>query len=157
MKNEKDNDEKKQNSFDSFDDFLRFIIEKASSEVSEDQPVIYGFSIVQNDANKFSFFGVSISSTEEDSGKKNLLVGGLRPLVDVTKTDEEVYVTIDTRQEETNVSFQSESDAVTVEINMPEEIYSERIILPALVDPATAISSCTNGVLDIRYTRLTEV
>ncbi|MBP2029576.1 HSP20 family protein [Methanohalophilus levihalophilus] len=146
-------DDDKQDSFNGLDEFISFILEKINSEISEDQPFVYGFSVIQNGGEKPSVFGIKVLPSEPED-KKDMFVDGLHPLVDIVECDDEVYVTIDTRQNEGNVSFESDPETVFVEIDLPDEIYSETIELPCSVEPSSAVSTCNNGVLDIRYSRL---
>lgn len=155
MENDKNDrrDDDQEDSFNGLDEFISFILEKINGEISADHPFVYGFSVVQTDGENPSVFGINVSPTKPND-KMDMFIDGLHPFVDVTETENKVYVTIDTRQDESKVSFETESESVFVEIKLPGETYTETIELPSPVEPTSAISTCTNGVLDIRYSRL---
>jgi len=113
---------------------------------------VYGFSIrtAGGGMPKVESFG-NIRETESGPG----VAETREPLVDVFDEDGSVLVVIELPGvAESDIELTVEGDILSLNTTGRRR-YAKEILLPAAVDPATMTQSCTNGVLEVRATKVT--
>jgi HSP20 family protein len=72
------------------------------------------------------------------------------PLADVMTTNGEVQVIIELPGvSKEDIKLHGTEDALTVSVDTPQCKYYKELTLPVKMDPKTAKSKCTNGVLEV--------
>ncbi len=146
-----ENDRDENNSFEDIEDLLQYVFEKMR-EGNDNRPFVYGFSITRSPLNNDQS---NEQSPPAEETPENVFVKDQTPLVETFKTDDEVYVTIDTKVDEDLVSVSSRHNEVDVAVHFPDagRTETQHITLPASVDPDSESISCNHGIMDIRYKR----
>lgn len=123
------------------------------SKVQEWGPFVYGYSITvgPDGKPKIREFGNVKPELGPRGGKPRLDVKEARePLVDITTTDGEVRVIAELPGvEKTDIKLRTTEDSLTISVETPIRKYFKQVDLPVRIDPAKAISTYKNGILEV--------
>ena len=156
-------DDKKKHSFDeNFDksptmdieQLIQHLLSMFSKDADElGESFIYGYTIFQKVGEKPDIQGFKIahsSFTDEDEEEEgDIYINSAEPVVEVFETDDAVYVTAELSVDEEYVEFSPSKDELELVVIAPNFGFSKLVELPVPVDPATAVSTCKNGVFEI--------
>ncbi|MDI6888102.1 MAG: Hsp20/alpha crystallin family protein [Methanocellales archaeon] len=135
---------------DDFYERWKNLIERMMSGELEG-PGIYGFSVTSRPGEEPEIreFG-NIRPYAGD-----IEIGERRPIVDVFESDEEVQVVAEMPGvEKDDIKLDATETSLDISAKTRDREYSERVALPARVDPNSAKASYKNGVLEVILMRV---
>ncbi len=122
------------------------------TEINEFGPFIYGYSMTLGPDGKpiIREFGNVRPGSAPIEGRGLGLAGVREPLVDILDEGEVLKVIAEMPGvEKENVKVEATSDSLTISADRDGTRYHKEVDLPATVDPASAKSTCKNGVLEV--------
>jgi len=136
--------------FGDFDEIFERLTERMTSGEWE-EPFIYGFSVTSRPGEEPEIreFG-NIHPLAGD-----VEIGERRPIVDVFESDDEVQVVAEMPGvEKDDIKLDATETSLDISAKTRDREYSERVALPARVDPDSAKASYKNGVLEVILKRV---
>jgi len=147
-------EEEFENIINTFDDIRRRIIEEAA-EASDQNPIVYGFSIRIGSDGK--------PNVEEFGNLHGMLSGDTsapgerEPLTDVIEGDREISVVVELPGVgKDDIDLKTTESSLEINVNTAARSYHKKLSFPAKVKPDTAKASHKNGVLEVRFERAEE-
>lgn len=114
-------------------------------------PFVYGYSMTVGPDGKPRIREFGNMKPESRMGRSHLDIKDKRePLADVVTTDGEVQVIIELPGvAKDDIKLRGTEDSLVVSVDASAQSYYKKLELPARVDPKTARSKYTNGVLEV--------
>jgi HSP20 family protein len=121
-------------------------------------PFVYGYTMIVGPDGKPQIREFGNIKPKTQMGRPRLDIQDKRePLADVVITDGEVQAIIELPGvAKDEIKLRGTEENITVSVDTPERKYYKKMELPARVDPNTAKSKYTNGVLEITLKKLKE-
>jgi HSP20 family protein len=119
-------------------------------------PFVYGYTMTVGPDGKSRIREFGNIRPDTRMGRPHLDIKDKRePLADVVTTDSKIQIIIELPGVgKDDIQLRGTKDTITVSVDTHERSYYKKLSLPAYVDPATAKSKYTNGVLEISFNKL---
>ncbi|MBN2109929.1 MAG: hypothetical protein JW705_02425 [Methanosarcinaceae archaeon] len=150
-KNDDESNEKEIETIDQLIDHILGIFDDAMKKSS--RSVIHGFTIIDQPGKDPKIFGFGgrkpVKQYDEEESEGNFYIQKQDPLIEVQQTGDKVHLIADLGVDEDCIEYFISDMQVEINVIIEGEGQSKIIRLPTRVDPATAGSTCINGVLEI--------
>ncbi|MEM3400022.1 MAG: archaeal heat shock protein Hsp20 [Candidatus Micrarchaeia archaeon] len=129
--------------------FLEGIFSREFSELSDEKPIVYGFSMRIDSEGKptvheFGNFNPRFKTISEER----------EPLVDVIEDKDMVTVIAEVPGvSKEDINLRATEDTLSIKVDTAERKYSKTVSLPCRIKPASAKATYKNGVLEVKLER----